>query len=151
LTQALEANSDEIVLRSPPGYCEAMSQHNVDVIRETFEAYNRGDYSGASAWLAPDVVWEVGQELPAHGPAAVRRMWERWDSDWEELETVPEEFIDTGDNVFVAVHYRARGKSSGVEVDDRLFDVYTLRHGKCVRKREFRDRSEALEAAGLRE
>ena len=67
------------------------------------------------------------------------------------LQTVPEEFIDTGDKVFVAVRYRGRGRGSGVEVDDHLFDVYTLRHGKCVRKREFRDRSQALEAAGLHE
>jgi hypothetical protein len=32
-----------------------------------------------------------------------------------------------------------------------LFEVHTLRDGKCVRKRDFRERSEALEAAGLRE
>jgi uncharacterized protein len=126
-----------------------VSQENVEIVRETFEAYKRGDYAGASALLAPDVVWEVGQELPAQGPAAVRKMWERWDSDWEELETVPEEFIDAGDKVFVSVRYSGRGKGSGVEVEDHLFDVYTLRDGKCIRKVEFRRRSEALEAAGL--
>lgn len=125
-----------------------MSQANVDAVGSSLEAYRRGDYLRASAYLAPDVVWHVGQELPAHGPAAVRERWERWDSDWEELETIAEEVIDAGDKVFVAVHYRGRGRGSGVEVEDRLFEVHSFRDGQCVRKVDYRARSEALEAAG---
>lgn len=126
-----------------------MSQENVEVVRLTFDAYNRGDYDGALELLAPDVVWEIGQELPARGREAVRAMWDRWESEWEELKTVPEEFIDAGDKVVVRVHYSGRGAGSGVEVDDLVFDVYTVRDCLCVRKVEFRDRSEALAAAGL--
>ena len=126
-----------------------MSQENVERVRNSLDAYRRGDYAAASACLAPDVVWEVGQELPAHGPAAVRDMWERWDSEWEELETVAEEILDAGDNVVLAIHYRGRGRVSGVEVNDRLFEVHTYRDGECVRKVDFAERSEALKAAGL--
>ena len=57
-----------------------MSQENVDAVRSSIDAYVGGDYMGATAFLAPDVVWENGQELPAHGPAAVRDMWTRWNS-----------------------------------------------------------------------
>jgi ketosteroid isomerase-like protein len=126
-----------------------MSQENVEAVRGCLDAYRRGDYAAASAHLAPDVVWEVGQELPALGPAAVRGVWKRWDSEWEALETVAEEVIDAGDDVVIAVRYRGRGRVSGVEVDDRLFEVHTFRDGLCIRKIEFRERSEALEAAGL--
>ena len=128
-----------------------MSQENVDATRTSIEAYRRGDYAGASAHLAPDVVWTVGQELPAHGPAAVRAIWERWDGEWDELETVIEEVIDAGDKVLMAVRYQGRGRASGVEVNDRLFEVHTFRDGQCVRKVDFRERAEALEAAGLSE
>jgi ketosteroid isomerase-like protein len=76
-------------------------------------------------------------------------MWERWDSTWKELETVPEEYVDAGDAVLVTVHYVARGAGSGIEYEERLFDVYSFSDGMCVRKREFRTRPEALEAAGL--
>jgi uncharacterized protein len=127
-----------------------MSQSNVELVRTLFETYRRGDYAAAAACLAPGVVYEIGQEVPAFGPDEVRDMWERWDSAWDEMETVPEEFIDAGDNVVVTVHYSARGRGSKIEYDERLFDVYTVRDGRCVRKLEFRDRSEALEAAGLR-
>jgi ketosteroid isomerase-like protein len=128
-----------------------MSQENVERVRDCLDAYNCGDYAAASASLAPDVVWEVGQELPAHGPAAVRDLWKRWDDEWEELETVADEILDAGDNVVVAVRYRGRGRGSGVEVGDLLFEVHTFRDGKCVRKVDFTERSEALEAAGLSE
>jgi ketosteroid isomerase-like protein len=126
-----------------------MSQANVEVVRRLFDSYRRGHYAEAAACLAADVVYEVGQELPARGREAVRAMWERWDSTWDELETVPEEFIDAGHQVFVTVRYSARGRGSGIEYEERLFDVYTFSNGLCVRKQEFRERFEALEAAGL--
>src|SRR5262245_57407885 len=126
-----------------------MSEENVERVRKSLDAYRRGDYAAASAWLAPDVVWEVGQELPADGPAAVRELWERWDNDWEELETVADEILDAGEHVVVAIRYRGRGRGSGVEVSDRQFEVHTFRDGLCVRKVDFTKRTEALNAAGL--
>jgi ketosteroid isomerase-like protein len=128
-----------------------MSEENVEIVRRFCEAYLRGDHAGAAGYLAPDVVYEVGQELPARGPGELMAKWQRWESDWEWLETVFEEFIDAGDQVVVTVRYSGRGRASGVELQDRLFEVHTLRDGKCVRKRDFRERSEALEAAGLSE
>ena len=107
-----------------------MSQENVERVRNSLDAYRRGDYDAASEWLAPDVVWEVGQELPAHGPKAVRDLWKRWDTEWEELETVADEILDAGDKVVLAISYRGRGRGSGVEVSDRLFEVHTFRDGQ---------------------
>ena len=65
-------------------------------------------------------------------------MWERWDSTWDGLETVPEDFLDAGDQVLVTVLYSAHGRGSGIEYEERLFDVYSFSDGQCVRKREFR-------------
>jgi len=126
-----------------------MSQTNVEVIRRLFDSYRRGDYAAAAACLAGHVVYEVGQELPARGREEVLAMWERWDGTWVELETVPEEFIDAGQQVLVTVHYSTRGRGSGIKYEERLFDVYTFSDGQCVHKQEFRERSKALEAAGL--
>ena len=44
---------------------------------------------------------------------------------------------------------RGRGKSSGVEVEDTSANVWTIRDGKAVAYRLYRDQDEALEAAGL--
>jgi ketosteroid isomerase-like protein len=90
-------------------------------------------------------------EAPQHGHEGVRTYMERWETEWEELSTVPEQFIDAGDRVVVAVHFTGRGRESGIAVDAVLWEVYTLRGDKIVRMDEFSDRSEALKAAGLSE
>ena len=126
-----------------------MSQENVEAVRLSIAAYQRGEWEEATAYLAPDVVWEVGQELPARGPSAVRDMWRRWNDDWERLDMIGEEIIGAGDKVFVAMRYQGRGRLSGVAVDQRVFEVHTFRDGKCVTKVDFETRAEALEAAGL--
>ena len=86
-----------------------MSEQNVEIVREFFETYRRGDYGGSLACLSPDVVYEVAQEAPAHGRDAVRAIWERWESAWDELEKIPEEFIDAGEHVVVTVRYNGPG------------------------------------------
>jgi len=128
-----------------------MSQENVEIVRSFTEAYLRGDHVAAVAYLAPDVVYEVGQELPARRPDELLAIWKRWEAEWERIELIPEAYIDAGDQVVVAVRYSGRGRASGLELEDRLFEVHTLRDGKVARKRDFRTRAEALEAAGLEE
>jgi ketosteroid isomerase-like protein len=128
-----------------------MSQENVEIVRKLFDSYRADDPAQALACLAPDVIYEVGQEVAAQGRDEVRAMWERWESSWGEIEMNPEEFIEAGDHVVVAVRYSGRGRGSGIEFGARTFDVYTIRDGLCVRKLEFNDRDEALEAAGLSE
>jgi uncharacterized protein len=126
-----------------------MSQENVEKLQRSVEAYRRGDHATASEYLAEDVVWEVGQELPARGPAAVRDVWRRWESDWEEHDISPEEFIDAGDSVVVAIRYRGRGRVSGIAIDEVIYEVHAFAGGLCVRKTDHRERADALRAAGL--
>jgi ketosteroid isomerase-like protein len=132
-----------------------MSQENVEVARRFYEALlhrTPGWRSAALACLAPDVEYSVAQEQrPAHGSEEVRAIWERWLGDWDVSETIAEGFIDAGDHVVVTVHERARGRGSGIEIEGRYYNVLTVSNGRIVRKVEFTDRSEALEAVGLRE
>ena len=128
-----------------------MSQANVEIVRRFYESIRRGDNEAALARLAPDVVYTVIQEGRVHGPDGVRAMWERWESDWDEIGLIVEELIDAGDQVLATVHESGRGRGSGVEVDSRFFNVFTLREGEVIRKVEFAERSDALQAAGLGE
>ena len=76
---------------------------------------------------------------------------ERWASAFDELKVTFEEIIDAGDQVVVVAHHKGRGQASGVEVDTRFYEVYTLRQGKVSRVDEYIERAEALEAVGLSE
>jgi len=46
---------------------------------------------------------------------------------------------------------RLRGAASGISFVSPLFQIFTLRGGKIMTWRDFLDRADALEAAGLSE
>jgi len=128
-----------------------MSQENVEVVREVWDAYSRGDYDRIAGFHDPHIVVVTLEEGALYGNNAVLANYERWNEAWEGAETTLEEVIGLGDRVFVATRFHARGRASGVEVDTRLYEVYTVRDGKVLRIDEYATRDEALEAAGLRE
>jgi ketosteroid isomerase-like protein len=51
-------------------------------------------------------------------------------------------------DVLVEGWQRGRGKTSGVDVSEEIFSVWTIRGGQAVRQRMFRDRAKALGTAG---
>ena len=87
----------------------------------------------------------------ARGHEGVRRSVGRWMGAWVDHRFELRELIDSGDQVLAVGWQQGRGRGSGVEVSEEIFSVWTLRAGKIVRQRMFRDRAQALEAAGLSE
>jgi len=130
-----------------------MSEENVEVVRKAiaYEYDGVGDRAEAEAIFDPGVVLNPTDEAPSYGFDAMRSDMERWASAFEELTVMFEEIIDAGDQVLVVAHHQGRGRKSGVMVDTRFYEVYTLREGKVSRVDEYTEREEALEAAGLSE
>jgi ketosteroid isomerase-like protein len=124
-----------------------MSRANVEIVRRFLSV----DVDEALPYADPGIVWNPIEELPTQGHDAVRASLAHWKAEWDDYKVMPEEFVDMGDRVVATVRLRGRGRGSGVEIDARFYDVYTLRDGKIVRMDQFTERSEALEAAGLSE
>jgi ketosteroid isomerase-like protein len=59
--------------------------------------------------------------------------------------------VGNGDHVLAECWQSGRGKGSGIEVSEGIISVWTLRDGLIVEQRMFRDRAQALDAAGLTE
>jgi ketosteroid isomerase-like protein len=123
-----------------------MSHENVEIVRRFLVVE---DLDEALMDVDPDIVWNPVEESSAEGHDAVRASTARWKGEWDDYELIPEGFADAGDRVVATVRFRARGRGSGIEVDARLYDVFTLRHGKIVRMDQFTEQSEALAAVGL--
>jgi ketosteroid isomerase-like protein len=134
-----------------------MSQENVEIVREAFEAFLRGDREKTAKLVDPEVefhgtVGGLDEGRIAHGQSEIDQMFEAEDLEaWEERRLEAEEFIDAGDNVVVLLHEYRRGRGSGVELETKTAAVAAVRGGRVVRIQGYMDRDAALEAVGLRE
>jgi ketosteroid isomerase-like protein len=74
-----------------------------------------------------------------------------WAEAWEDWSVELEQLTAAGDDQVVLL-FRERGRSdSGLAMDERHAELYTLKDGKIVRRQGFSDPNKALEAAGLSE
>ena len=132
-----------------------MSQENVDRFWRGTTAYNDGDWDAALATMDPNVEFDLSRVMPEmeryRGYEGVKAFWRMLRDVWGDFRTDPEEVIDAGDKLFTRNRLHGTGTTSGVATEDLLYQVVTLRNGRAIRVEFFRDRAEALEAAGLRE
>jgi uncharacterized protein len=134
-----------------------MSAENVQIVIDTFTAFNRGDLDTLSEYFADDIDYRAVEGAPddhgpIHGKDALRAYVQDWLDTFDDFKSEPVDLIDAGEDKVIAVtRISGRAKLSGVETDLTYAALYTIRDGKIVRGREYWTRDEALEAAGLRE
>ena len=132
----------------------AMSRENVELVRQSCEAFDRGDYAAALDPLHPEIAYDLthfpdGQVYRGH--EGVREAFRIWLGTWEDYRQTREELIDAGDHVIVPTLESGRGKGSGIQLDRATFGIWTVREGKVVSIQFRATRGEALEAVGLSE
>jgi uncharacterized protein len=133
-----------------------MSRENVEVVREMWAAYARGDFQASLAVYTEDTVWDDTRYRPdgaVHlGRDALIEVVRTWRGTWEHYASEAEEVLDAGgDRVAVILRETGQGKGGGVEMTNRWGLVVTVRDGKIVHTMVYRRPEEALEAVGLRE
>jgi ketosteroid isomerase-like protein len=130
-----------------------MSHANVDIVRRFLD---QAPENPDAVWdiFATDVVWETSAllipDLPdiLHGPDGVRDFFRRWVGAFDNWDHEVEDMIEASDSVAVHIHQWGRGKGSGVTVDQRFWQVWTMRDGKAVRVTHELERADALRAVG---
>jgi ketosteroid isomerase-like protein len=137
-----------------------MSQENVEIVREVFDAEARRDFTTLHAFYAPEIEMDLsgspfadfaGRET-LHGLGEVRHAFRDFYAAFADVESELGELIDAGDHVVSVFTYRGRGRTSGVVVEWKdMAGLWTFRGGKISRVTWLRTRDEALEAAGLSE
>ena len=139
------------VLR-PARYCATMSQQNVQIVRNLFEAMSAGDRDRAlgyaDAGMVVDATRRVFNPTTYHGVSGLRQFIADMDDVWEDFRPEAREFLDKGDRVVVTGRMAGKGRGSGVEVQRDFAGVWTISDGRVVRWDIHSDRAEALEAAG---
>lgn len=73
--------------------------------------------------------------------------WRDWLEPWEDWWYEIGNFADVGDDVVLDLEIRARGRESGIPVEVKVSQVWTVRNEKVVGLRVFDTRAEALAMA----
>ena len=127
----------------------------MEIVTGLVDAWNRADVEAVLKLFHPDCEVVFPPEVPEPGPfqghAELRAWIEGFLAAWESHHAEVVELTVEGDVVLAMLHLSGRGSGSGIELDETDAHVFTFRDGKIIGWRNFAERSEALEAAGLRE
>ena len=120
-----------------------MAASNPAKVRQAYAALLGGDLDGFLSILHPDAEWHwprgVADSRVYRGKEDIRRGVDTWAEPWSDLRMDAVELIERDENVLALVRYRARGRASGVELDELVAHLWEFRAGLVVSMRMFGD------------
>ena len=134
-----------------------MSQENVELIRQGWDAWLRGDLPTLFCTFDPEIVWDTSHfrdwpESTYYGIKGVERFLSEWLNVWDDYEAGVEDVFAAPDGRVVSlIWHRGKGRNSRLPMDMEMAQIATVRGGKVTRLDNYDDRADALEAAGLSE
>ena len=130
-------------------------KENVQIVKDAFAAFGRGDIQGVLALLAEDIEWIVpGEGLPLagtyRGHAAVASFFQKVLEMFEYSSVEPREFLAEADRVLVVGFESGRVKATNRTFEAHWVIAFTVRNGKVTNVRDYIDtlaQARALEVA----
>jgi uncharacterized protein len=131
-----------------------MARVDVELVHEAFGAFNAGDLERILELTDPDFEAVVPPELSAEpdvyrGREGMRRYWESFREVMEDIRFDADRFWEAPDCVVVAFHINARGRSTAIPVEQRIWGVWRIREARVLEIRAFATAAQALRCAGL--
>jgi ketosteroid isomerase-like protein len=127
-----------------------MATDLVQLVEKGYEAWNSGDRGWVLDHMSEDIEWVTPSDDPDPGTyrgyRGVEQYWAQWRAAVGQLNFQVEEMIDAGNAVVVVARREGRGEHSGLQVSDRVIQVFEFEGDKCVRVKEYYDRDAALSA-----
>jgi ketosteroid isomerase-like protein len=127
-----------------------MGEQSVEVVKDIYEAFGRGDVPAVLGAMAADIAWHEAEGMPYggvyHGGEAVaQNVFGPITQDVADFAVTPEEFIASGDTVAAVVRYTGTGKTTSEKLDLPVVHVWKVRDGKVQQFRQFIDTAKFLE------
>jgi ketosteroid isomerase-like protein len=126
-----------------------------ELLRRVYDALARRDFEVLADLADPDFEMDLTDRVlnPAtyRGAEGLARFLEEVDELWASMDLAVERVLERDDQALAVLRVRLQGRGSGVELDDRIAQLWTLRGGKLVRMRLRQDADAALaefEASG---
>ena len=119
-------------------------QKNVQIVKDGFAAFGRGDIQGLLALFAEDSEWiSPGEGFPLagthRGHAALAVFFQKVSEMMEFSSLKPREFVAEGDRVLVVGLDSGRVKTTNRTFEKHWVKAFTVRNGKVTNVREYTD------------
>ena len=120
------------------------AQENVQIVKDAYAAFGRGDIQGLLALFAEDIEWiSPGEGLPLagtyRGQARVAGFFQKVSEMVEISFFEPREFVAQGDRVLVVGFDRGRVKATNRTFEGHWVMAFTIRNAKVTNVREYTD------------
>jgi ketosteroid isomerase-like protein len=126
-----------------PAILASVPRSRREIVERAYVALNAGDPEGFMAIVRSDAEWHwppgVADTDVYRGIDEIRRAVGVWTDAWIDFRMEPEEMLEQGDSVFVAVRYSGRGRTSGLPIDQAVAHVWELSGDQAVLVRMFGD------------
>ena len=130
-----------------------MSQENVRVVRDIYDAFGQGDVEAVLERMDRDIEWNEAENFvyadgnPYTGPQAVLEgVFARLGSECDGYTVTPERFLDAGDRVVGLGTYTGTYKATGRGVRAQFAHVWGVREGKVVSFQQYTDTKQFADA-----
>jgi ketosteroid isomerase-like protein len=125
---------------------------NIDIVKDTYAAFGRGDVPAILRELDPSVEWVVTgpKDIPwagsFRGHDEVKKFFATIDAQSEVHSFEPQTFIADGNQVVALGSEKISSKRTGRAYESEWAHAFTLKGGKIIKFREYTDTS-AIAAA----
>ena len=131
-----------------------MSEENVELVRNAMERFRLDRREELIELIDPEFETTTPPSLSVEpdtyrGPDGVRRWWDAWEGTIDALRFELNEAIDAGDRVVAVTRMVARSRTTGIEFEQAVTMVWTIRDGRAARLDAYPTREEGLRAAGV--
>ena len=127
-------------------------RENLEVVKNAYAAFLKGDIGAVIAACAEDVVWTIPglASVPVagtrRGREGVAEFFRTLGENQTPQEFQPREFVANGDSVVALGHYSWTIRRTGRTYASEWAHAFTLREGRVVKFREYSDTAAEAEA-----
>jgi uncharacterized protein len=129
-----------------------MAESNLEIVKRGYEALAEDRFEEWLELFHPEFEMTTPAALASEpgtyrGRDGIRRWFAEFYEAMDEVRLEPHEFHEVGELVVVPFSIHARGRSTGLETEQRAVQVWRLRDGMAIHLELFAELEEALAAA----
>jgi ketosteroid isomerase-like protein len=121
---------------------------SADLLRAAYDALGRRDFEVLSGLADPgfemDLTDRVLNPATYRGAEGLARFLQEVDELWASMDLTVEQVLERDDEALAVLRVKLQGRGSGVQLNDRIAQWWTLRDGKLVGMRLYQDADAAL-------